>query len=195
MIKGGSIVNARIEQGNENQQITQVFRSHWLLFVLVGGLLILAGAVAIALPAISSLPPNEILSLVLLLAGIVQVVQAGKMTGELLFAWHLALGLVAAIGGVLVYVEPFPGVVTKMLVMAAVFALHGLTQIAFAARVSRLAGWHWFLLSGLVALATAPLMVMKLPYNHSFTPATLGGVSLAFVGWAYVATSRIARQA
>jgi uncharacterized membrane protein HdeD (DUF308 family) len=131
----------------------------------------------------------------LLFAGIVQVVQAGKMTGELPFAWHLTLGLVAAIGGVLVYVEPFPGIVTKMLVLAAVFALHGLTQIAFAARVRRLAGWQWFLLSGLVALATAALMVMKLPYNHSFTPATLGGVSLVFVGWAYVATSRMARHA
>ena len=188
-------MNGRIEQRPENRQITQTFRSHWLLLVLVGGQLILAGAVAIALPAISSLPPNEVLSLVLIVVGIVQIVQAGKITGDLLFAWHLALGLVAAIGGVLVYIDPFPGIVGKMLVMAAVFALHGLTQIAFAARVRQLAGWHWFLLSGLVALATAALMVMKLPYGHSFTPATLGGVSLVFVGWAYVATSRIARHA
>jgi uncharacterized membrane protein HdeD (DUF308 family) len=188
-------VNGRIEQRPENRQITQTFRSHWLLLVLVGGQLILAGAVAIALPAISSLPPNEVLSLVLIVVGIVQIVQAGKITGDLLFAWHLALGLVAAIGGVLVYIDPFPGIVGKMLVMAAVFALHGLTQIAFAARVRQLAGWHWFLLSGLIALATAALMVMKLPYNPSFTPAMLGGVSLVSVGWAYVATSRIARHA
>jgi uncharacterized membrane protein HdeD (DUF308 family) len=188
-------VNARIDQAPENRQIAQTFRSYWLLLLLVGGLLILAGAIAIALPAISSLPPNEVLSLVLIVAGIVQIVQAGKMTGNMLFAWHLALGLVAAIGGVLVYIEPFPGIVTKTLVMAGVFALHGLTQIAFAARVRQLAGWHWFLVSGLVALAAAALMVMKLPYNHSFTPATLGGVSLVFVGWAYIATSRIARRA
>lgn len=188
-------MNGRIEQRPEDRQITQAFRSHWLLLVLVGGLLILAGAVAIALPAISSLPPNEVLSLVLIVVGIVQIVQAGKMTGDLLFAWHLALGLVAAIGGVLVYIEPFPGIVAKMLVLAAVFALHGLTQITFAARVRQLAGWHWFLLSGLIALATAALMVMKLPYNPSFTPAMLGGVSLVSVGWAYVATSRIARHA
>ena len=48
----------------------------------------------------------------------------------------------------------------------------------------RLAGWHWFLLSGLVALATAVLMVLKLPYSHSFTPATLGGLSLLVAGLA-----------
>lgn len=183
-------MNARIEQADVNRQITDTFRSHWLLFVLVGGLLMLGGAIAIALPAVSSLPANEVLGLVLLLAGIVQIVQAGKMPGEVPFAFHLVLGFVAAIGGVLVYVEPFPGIVTKMLVMAGVFALHGLAQLAFAVRVRRLAGWHWFVLSGLVALATAVLMVLKLPYNTSFTPATLGGLSLLVAGWAYVATAR-----
>lgn len=69
----------------------------------------------------------------------------------------------AAIGGVFVYIERLPKIVAKMLVMATVFALHGPTQITFAARVRRLAGWHWFLLSVLIALATAALMVMKLP--------------------------------
>lgn len=188
-------MNARVDREPENRQLAQTFRSYWMLLFLVGVLLILAGAIAIALPAISSLPPNEVLSLVLIVAGIVQIVQAGKMAGDLLFTWHLTLGLVAAIGGVLVYIEPFPGIVTKTLIMAAVFAVHGLTQIVFAARVRRLAGWHWFLLSGVSAFAAAALMVMKLPYNHSFTPATLGGISLVFVGWAYVATSRLARRA
>jgi uncharacterized membrane protein HdeD (DUF308 family) len=187
-------VNARTDARDANREITQTFRSHWLLFILVGGLLMLAGLVAIASPLISSLPANEALGLVLLVVGIVQIVQAGKMPGEALFTWHLVLGFVAAIGGVLVYIEPFPGIVTKTLVMAAVFGLHGLTQLAFAVRVRRLAGWHWFLVSGLVALAVGVLMVMKLPYNHSFTPATIGGLSVLASGWAYVVTSRMARR-
>jgi uncharacterized membrane protein HdeD (DUF308 family) len=79
--------------------------------------------------------------------------------------------------------------------MAIVFALHGLTQIAFAYRVRRLKGWSWFLLSGCVALVVAALLVMKLPYGHTFTPATVGGVSLLFAGWAYIALARVGRQA
>jgi uncharacterized membrane protein HdeD (DUF308 family) len=104
------------------------------------------------------------------------------------------LGLVAAIGGVFVYLDPFEGVVTLTIVMAIVFALHGLTQIAFALRVRRLKGWSWFLLSGCVALLVAALLVMKLPYGHTFTPATVGGVSLLFAGWAYIALARVGRQ-
>ncbi len=177
----------------EGQHIAGFFQSHWLLFILLGGLLIAAGGVAIVVPAISEIAANEVLGLVLIFVGIVQIAQSGKMKGEGQFAWHLALGGVAAIGGVLVYLDPFEGVVTLTLLMAIVFALHGLTQIAFAFRVRGLKGWSWFLLSGGVALVVSALLVMKLPYGHTF-PATVGGVSLLFAGWAYIALARVGRQ-
>jgi uncharacterized membrane protein HdeD (DUF308 family) len=179
---------------SDRQHIADIFRSHWLLFILVGGLLIVAGAVAIAVPALSSIAPNEVLGLVLMFVGIVQIAQSGKMQGEALFAWHLTLGLLAAIGGVFVYLDPFAGAVTIMILMAIVFALHGLTQIAFAMKVRGLRGWHWFLISGCIALIVAGLLVMKLPYGHTFTPATIGGVSLLFAGWAYVAIALVSRN-
>lgn len=170
------------------------FRSHWLLFALVGGLFILGGAVAILVPALSSIAPNEVLGLVLLLVGLAQIVQSGKMQQTVLFAWCLGLGGVAAVGGVLVYIEPFPGIVIKTLVMAIVFALHGLTEVGFAAKVRRLQGWYWFAVAGVIAVLVAGLMVMKLPYNHSFTPATVGGVSLGVTGWAYFTVALVARR-
>lgn len=186
-------MNSGKDQSSDRGFIAASFRSHWLLFILVGGLLIVAGGVAITVPAVSSIAPNEALGLVLMLVGIVQITQSGKMRREALFAWHLGLGLVAAIGGVLVRLDPFPGIVTITVLMAIVFSLHGLTQIAFAAKVRSLKGWRWFLASGCIALLAAGLLIMKLPYDHSFTPATVGGVSLLFAGWAYVAMALSAR--
>jgi uncharacterized membrane protein HdeD (DUF308 family) len=177
----------------ERNFIAAIFRSHWLLFVLVGSLLTIAGGIAIAVPTISEMAPNEVLGVVLMFVGIVQSVQCGKMQREALFAWHLALGLLAAIGGVLICLDPFPGIVTITVLMAIVFALHGLTQIAFSWRIRRLSGWLWFLASGCIALLAAGLLPMKLPYDHSFTPATVGGVSLLFAGWAYIAVALASR--
>jgi uncharacterized membrane protein HdeD (DUF308 family) len=179
---------------SDRQFIAATLRSHWLLFVLIGVLLLIAGVVAIVVPAISAIAPNELLGLVLAFVGIVQIAQSGKMQGEALFAWHLTLGLLAAIGGVLVYLDPFPGIVTITVLMAIVFAVHGLTQIAFAARVRQLDGWHWFLVSGVIALVVAGLLIARLPYDHTFTPATVGGVSLLFAGWAYLAVALTARD-
>lgn len=174
--------------------VVGLFHSHWLLFILLGGLLILAGGVSIVVPALSSAAPNAVLSLVLMFVGIVQIAQSGKMQHDAAFASHLALGLLAAIGGVLVYLDPFPGVVTITIVMAIVFAVHGVTQIVFATKVRRFKGWGWFLRSGCMALLAAGLLLLKLPYGHTFTPATVGGVSLLFVGWAYVAVAVSSRR-
>jgi uncharacterized membrane protein HdeD (DUF308 family) len=44
-------------------------------------------------------------------------------------------------------------------------------------------------------LLASVLLIMKLPYSHSFTPATLAGVSLLFAGWAYVAIALTAGKA
>ena len=174
--------------------VAGLFRSHWLLFVLLGSLLIVAGGVSIVVPAASSRAPNEVLGLVLLFIGIVQIAQSGKMQHRAAFTWHLTLGFLAAIGGVLVYLDPFPGIVTITILMAIVFAVHGLTQIVFAVRIRRLDGWGWFLGSGVIALIAAGLLLLRLPYGHTFTPATIGGVSLLCVGWAYVAVAVAARR-
>lgn len=182
------------KNGTERRNIADILGSHWLLFILVGGLLIVAGGVAIIVPAISSIAPNEVLGLVLMFVGIVQLAQSGKMLRATVFAWYLTLGLLAAIGGVFVYLDPFAGVVTSMVLMAVVFALHGLTQIIFAVKVQRMKGWYWFLVSGCGALLVAGLLMMKLPYGHTFTPATIGGASLVFAGWAYVAIAIAARN-
>jgi uncharacterized membrane protein HdeD (DUF308 family) len=56
-----------------------------------------------------------------------------------------------------------------------------------------MAAWHWFLVSGGVALVVSALLLMKLPYSHSFTPATIAGVSLLCTGWAYVAIALASR--
>jgi len=121
--------------------------------------------------------------------------QSGKMLNWVGFIWHLLLGILATIGGALIYMDPFAGVVALTLLIAIIFAVHGLTQIAFAIRVRNQSGWHWFLLSGCIALIASALLVAKLPYSHSFTPATVAGVSLLFAGCAYVAIALASRKA
>jgi uncharacterized membrane protein HdeD (DUF308 family) len=172
----------------------EVFRLQWLWLVLLGAVLIVAGVVAIVVPAVSSVPANEVLGGVLIVSGVVQIMQAAKMLHSAGFAWHLALGIVAAVGGVLISLDPFPGIVTITILVAIIFAVHGATQIAFAWKVRPQLGWHWFLVSGCVALVVSVLLLMKLPYGHSFTPATVAGISLVFGGWAYVAIALGSRR-
>jgi uncharacterized membrane protein HdeD (DUF308 family) len=181
--------------GKERRHTAEVFRDNWIWLVLLGAVLILAGALAILVPAISEVPASKILGSVLVISGLVQVMQSAKMLNWIGFIWHLLLGLLATIGGALIYMDPFAGVVAITLLIAIIFAVHGLTQIAFAIRVRSQRGWHWFLVSGCIALIVSGLLVAKLPYTHSFTPATVAGVSLLFAGCAYVAIALTSRKA
>ena len=181
--------------GKERRHTAEVFRDNWLWLVLLGAVLIVAGAVAILVPAVSDIPASKILGSVLVISGLVQVMQSAKMLNWAGFIWHLLLGILATVGGALIYMDPFAGVIALSLVIAVLFAFHGLTQIAFAIRVRGEAGWHWFLVSGCIALIVAALLVAKLPYSHSFTPATVAGVSLLFAGCAYVAIALASRKA
>jgi uncharacterized membrane protein HdeD (DUF308 family) len=173
----------------------EIFRVNWLWLALLGVVLIAAGAVAILVPAVSTIAASEVLGSVLIVSGVLQIMQAAKMLNWAGFIWHLLLGILAAIGGVLIYLDPFAGVVAITILIAIIFAVHGATQVAFAWKVRRQLGWHWFLVSGCIALIVSVLLVLKLPYSHSFTPATMAGVSLIFAGWAYVAMALASRKA
>jgi uncharacterized membrane protein HdeD (DUF308 family) len=181
--------------GSEKRHVAETFRDKWLLFLLLGGVLIVAGVASILVPAISDIAARRVLGSVLIVSGLIQAVQSGRMVNWIGFIWHLLLGILATIGGVLIYMDPFAGVVALALLIAIVFAVHGVTQIGFAWKVRGQSGWHWFLISGCIALVVSVLLIMKLPYSHSFTPATVAGISLLFAGWAYVAMALASRKA
>src|SRR4029450_1541513 len=106
---------------------------------------------------------SKILGSVLVVSGLIQIMQSAKMLNWIGFLWHMLLGILATVGGALIYMDPFAGVVALTLLIAVIFAVHGLTQIAFAVRVRGQSGWHWFLVSGCIALVVSVLLVMKLP--------------------------------
>lgn len=57
----------------------EVFRVQWLWLVLLGTVLIVAGVVAIVVPAVVGVPANEVLGSVLIVSGGVQIMQAAKV--------------------------------------------------------------------------------------------------------------------
>lgn len=182
-------------EGEEGLDRPTLFRDKWLWFILLGNVLILAGIAAILVPAVSEVAASKVLGGVLAVSGVVQILQASGMASWRGFMWHMLLGVLAVIGGVLIYMNPLAGVVALTVSIAIVFGFHGATQLTFAMKVRGQPGWRWFLVSGLIALLVSVLLLMKLPYSRSFTPATVAGVSLLFAGWAYVAMALASHRA
>ena len=75
----------------ERLHTAEVFRDKWVWLVLLGGVLIAAGAAAILVPAVSEIAASKVLGSVLIISGILQIMQAAKMLNWIGFIWHMLL--------------------------------------------------------------------------------------------------------
>jgi len=167
----------------------------WGWFLALGIALVAGGALAVALPAASTFASSVVLGVVLAVAGIVKMVQSLRVKEWHGFIWQELTGAVEVVGGVLIFFSPLKGALAVTLLIALVLLLQGVLQIALAVRVRNEDGWHWFAISGLVALAASAALALKLPYTRTYEPGIVAGISLLVAGGAYVAVALTLRRA
>jgi len=169
--------------------------SKWGWFLVLGFVLSLGGIVTIALPAVSSFAASVVLGIALAVAGIVKMIQSLQVKEWSGFVWHELTGAVELVGGILIYFNPLKGALAITLLIALVFLVQGILQIGLAIRLWRQDGWQWLLVSGLVAVAAAVSLAMKIPLARIYAPEVVGGVALFVAGLAYVAVALTLRRA
>ncbi|MGV2979167.1 HdeD family acid-resistance protein [Camelimonas sp. ID_303_24] len=169
-------------------------RSRWIWFLCLGLALIAGGVLAIMLPVISTIAASLVLGLVLAGVGLFQIIQSFQVTGWAGFVWHLLVGVIQLVGGVLIYLNPLAGAIAITALIALVFLAQGLSQIVLALRLRPASGWAWLLLSGVIALLASAALLAKFRYTSVYTPGTIAGISLLFAGCAYLAIAVTARR-
>lgn len=176
------------------QPVAGAARSRGRNFLLLGVVLILCGLGAIFLPAVSTIAASLVLGVALVISGILKLVEARRLEGWAGSARHVVVGAIEVIGGVLISFDPMRGAIGIALVIALVFVVQGVAQIALAVRLRRQEGWQWLLVAGIIALCASALLVAKIPYTRAYTPGTVAGIALLVGGWAYVAIALATRR-
>ena len=181
--------------GLDYQRRTDDLHEKWGWFLVLGVVLASSGALAVALPAVSTYAASVVLGAVLAIAGIVKMIQSLQVKEWSGFVWQELTGAVELVGGVLIYFNPLKGALAITLLIALIFFAQGALQIALAVKVRRQEGWNWLLVSGLVALGASATLTLKLPYTRFLTPGTVAGISLLVAGGAYMAIAFMLRRA
>jgi uncharacterized membrane protein HdeD (DUF308 family) len=169
--------------------------SKWGWFLALGIVLIFCGMLAVALPVVSTFAASVVLGLALAVAGLLKIIQSLRVKEWSGFIWQELTGAVELVGGILIYFNPLKGALAITLLIALVFLVQGILQVALAIKVRKQEGWGWLLTAGLIALAASALLVLKLPYTRFYTPGTVAGISLLAAGGAYVVMALTARRA
>ncbi|ADZ69995.1 HdeD family acid-resistance protein [Polymorphum gilvum] len=181
------------DSARQSADYSEKVRESWVWFLLLGILLVAGGLVLVAAPLASSIAITLLIALVLVGGGAVQIYHAFRCQGWTGFLWDLITGLIALIGGVVIYTQPLAGTLALTLVVAAVFLAQGAGQLVFAFRLRPHDGWGWIAAAGVVSLAAGVLIWFEFPSSAAWALGLVAGLSVAFNGWSYITIALAAR--
>lgn len=147
-----------------------------------GVLLIVAGVLAVMMPAIAALATAVVFAWLLIFGGAFEIAYAYHTRAHDGFGWKLASGIVTLLLGIAILVIPVAGVLSLALLVGAFLFLGGITRISLAFRIRPRRGWGWVLFDGLLSIVLAILIAIRWPQSSLAIIGLLTGFSLIMTG-------------
>lgn len=165
-------------------------------FIVLGIVFIILGIAAIGLPFIFTLAITLILGWVLLISGVAWIVHAFQSRHARRLWVNLIVGIIYAIAGITLLVQPLQGAITITLVLGILLVVQGILEI-IATFQGRLEGSPkgLMLADGIVTLILGILIWNQWPFNVAWVLGLLFGINLLFSGVRMLATASTVRGA
>lgn len=164
------------------------------LFLLLGALMVLGGALALGNPFAASLAVTTLVGIFLLIGGAGQLWAAYSTPDDADRMLHGFLGLMALILGVMLTADPVAGTLSLTLIVGLLFLLNGAGRLGIAYRMGK-SRYFWLLLgSGALSALIGVLVLANIALAATSFLGILLGIQLLAEGAALIALGVIARQ-
>jgi uncharacterized membrane protein HdeD (DUF308 family) len=156
--------------------------------IVLGGLLIVCGLLAIGHPVFATLTTTLFFGVLLTISGVVEAVSALGARRCRAFFSHLLIGLLTFFVGVVLIDQPEPSAVIYTLLLAIFFVAAGLYRLV-TALTQQFTGWGWSAVNGAVTFLLGVLiwrLWRQWPDSALIVIGTFVGIELIFSGWTWV---------
>jgi len=162
--------------------------------IALSSLMILAGVLAIVIPAAAGIAVAIVVGWLLVFSGATHLVFAWhtRTTGG--FLWELLVGIAYIIVGAYVLSQPVAGLASLTLALAIYLFAEAILEFALSFRLRPMPGSTWLLFDGIVTLILAVLIWRSWPSSSPWVIGTLVGVSMLFSGASRLMLSLAARS-
>ena len=161
-------------------------RGNWLWFVVLGGVLVALGIIALGSVVIASLAAAVAIGIVLLLAGVGEVIGAFWCRGWSGFFLELLSGVLSIVVGLLFLRAPLNALAALTLLIACFLMVGGIFKIV-AALSYRFAAWGWSLASGIIDVILGVTIWQEWPASALWVIGLFVGINLLFRGINWIA--------
>jgi uncharacterized membrane protein HdeD (DUF308 family) len=157
-------------------------KRHSLWYLVQGGLMILAGILALFYPAMSSVAVVLFLGWLLIISGVVQGISLLDARSVPHFWLQLVSVVLFVIVGVLFLRNPGESLLTLTLLLIVFFMVEGISKVIFALTIRPFPNWGWILASGLVGILLSLYLWASIPVTAIWLLGALLGIELICEG-------------
>lgn len=164
------------------------------LSLLWGVSLIILGVLAVGAPMIAAVAVNAVISWLIVLAGVVHLAVAFHRREAGSMIWRALVGLAYIFIGVYLITHPSMAVASLTLVLASLFLVEGIFDIALFFQARAVHGSTWMLMDGIITLLLGLLIYLQWPSSSAWAIGTLVGASMIVSGVTRVMLSLAVRR-
>lgn len=148
----------------------------------MSAVIILAGALAIAVPPAAGIAATILIGWLLVFAGLAHLAFGWhtRAVGGLL--WGILLGLAYLIAGIYILIHPVAGMAVLTLALGAYLFAEAILEFVLAWKMRPVGGSGWLFFDGVVTLIFSVLIWRTWPANSAWIIGTVVGVSMIFSG-------------
>jgi uncharacterized membrane protein HdeD (DUF308 family) len=137
------------------EAMRQTVKRHSILYLVQGGLMILAGILAVVYPLFSSVALVLLLGWLLIITGVIQGISLiGAHHVPHFWLQLVSVGL-AVVLGVMFVGNPGQALLTLSLLLIVFFMIEGISKIIFSLTIRPFPNWGWVFASGVIGVVLA----------------------------------------
>ena len=161
-------------------------KRNWGWLLGLGILFVILGCIGLGMVVGLTIASVLFLGILLLIAGISQVVDVFKSKQWKGAAWHALIAILYIIGGGIVIYDPLLASTLITVLRAWLLIIIGISRLIMASVLREAAGWGWIVLAGLTSIVLGILILLQWPYSGLWVLGLFIAIELIVNGWTYI---------
>ena len=170
-------------------------KKNWGWLLALGILFVVLGMIGLGMTFTVTVASVVFFGVLLLLGGGAQLVEAFKGKGWKGTVWHVLIGLLYLVAGVVTIQNPVGASVALTLILAWIIIGIGLLRIILAVQHRAATGWGWSLAGGIVTLLLGMMILARWPQSGLWIIGLFVAIELISNGWSSIFIALAAREA
>ncbi len=167
---------------------------NWGWLFAQGILLVVLGTIGLGMTFWLTLATVFIFGIFLVIGGVVQLFQAFKCRGWQSILWHVIIGILYVLAGVIIFGNPLMASTMLTLLLGGVLIGIGIVRLVMALQHRVLKNWIWPLIGGVAAIILGFMILAQWPISGFWVIGLFVAIEMIFSGWSYIIIALGARQ-